>query len=190
MRLNDVLKGIVIQNSLGDMTVEVSALSCSSSDTSESAAFFALRGSSKDGHDFIPDAIKSGTPAIVLDRKELLAGLGRFVSEGRPTLVLVENAELAGQHRAIVRDPREIGSGQIRIGLAPGEVWFGGFDVLPETVVGIRAGYGATNVDAVFPYGFLGATALYLRVKYGLVIGDLPITTVMVDQTNIDEFAD
>jgi len=76
------------------------------------------------------------------------------------------------------------------LGLAPGEVWFGGFDLLPETVAGIRAGYGATNVDEVFPYGFLGATALYLRVKHNLVIGDLPITTVMVDQTNIDEFAD
>lgn len=76
------------------------------------------------------------------------------------------------------------------LGLAPGEVWFAGFDLLPEVVVGIRAGYGATNVDEVLPYGFLGATALYLRVKYGLVIGDLPITTIMVDQTNIEEFAD
>ncbi|MBA7672731.1 hypothetical protein ES703_80918 [subsurface metagenome] len=75
------------------------------------------------------------------------------------------------------------------LGLAPGEVWFAGFDLEPETVAAIRAGYGAVNVDEVFSYGFLAATALYMRAKYGLVVGDLPITTIMVDQTNIDEFA-
>jgi len=95
LRLDDILKGVPIQTALGDMTVEVSALSSSSSDASPSTAFFALRGSSRDGHEFIPDAIKSGTPAIILDRKELLADVGRFVSEGRPTLVLVENARSA-----------------------------------------------------------------------------------------------
>ena len=95
MRLNDILKGIPVQTALGDMTVEVSALSSSSSDASPSTAFFALRGSSKDGHEFIPDVIESGAPAIILDRKEILADIGGFISEGRPTLVLVEDARSA-----------------------------------------------------------------------------------------------
>ncbi|MBA7653096.1 hypothetical protein ES703_60938 [subsurface metagenome] len=77
------------------------------------------------------------------------------------------------------------------LGFAPGEVWVAGFDLLPEAVVGVRAGYGACNQDEVFPYGFLGATALYLRIKYPpLLIGNLPIATVMIDQTNVDEYFD
>ena len=76
------------------------------------------------------------------------------------------------------------------LGFAPGEVWVAGMDLLPEAVVGVRAGYGACNQDEVFPYGFLGATALYLRIEHGLIIGDLPITTYMVDQTNVDEYFD
>ena len=77
------------------------------------------------------------------------------------------------------------------LGFAPGEVWVAGFDLLPEAVVGVRAGYGACNQDEVFPYGFLGATALYLRVKYPpLLIENLPIATVMIDQTNVDEYFD
>lgn len=72
----------------------------------------------------------------------------------------------------------------------PAEVKWTGFDLLPETVVGVRAGFGAVNVDEVFNYGFLGALTLYLRVKHGLVVGDLPVATVMVDLANIDEFVD
>ena len=76
------------------------------------------------------------------------------------------------------------------LGFAPGEVWAAGFDLLPEAVVGVRAGYGACNQDEVLPYGFLGATALYLRVEHDLIIGDLPITTFMVDQANVDKYFD
>jgi ABC-type sugar transport system substrate-binding protein len=72
---------------------------------------------------------------------------------------------------------------------APGDVWVAGFDLLPEAVVGVRAGYGACNQDEVFPYGFLAATALYLRITHPpLLIGDLPIATVMIDQTNVDVY--
>jgi len=75
------------------------------------------------------------------------------------------------------------------LGFAPGEVWVAGFDLLPEAVVGVRAGYGACNQDEVLPYGFLGATALYLRIKHPpLLIGNLPIATVMIDQTNVDVY--
>lgn len=76
------------------------------------------------------------------------------------------------------------------MGFAPGEVWLAGFDLYPETAVAIIAGYGAVNVDEVYPYGFLGATVLYLRAKEGLFIGDLPVTSVNVDENNIDKYAD
>ncbi len=75
------------------------------------------------------------------------------------------------------------------LGFSPGEVRVGGFDLLPEAVVGVRAGYGACNQDEVFPYGFLGATILYLRIAHPpLFIGDLPIHTVMIDQDNVDVY--
>ena len=75
------------------------------------------------------------------------------------------------------------------LGFAPGEVWVAGFDLLPEAVVGVRAGYGACNQDEVLPYGFLAATALYLRIKHPpLLIGNLPIATVMIDQANVDVY--
>ncbi|MGM0365543.1 MAG: substrate-binding domain-containing protein [Actinomycetota bacterium] len=70
----------------------------------------------------------------------------------------------------------------------PGEVKWAGFDLAPEVVAGIQAGYGASNVDEVFNYGFYPAMALYLRAKYDFVVGDLPIATVMVDSTNIEEY--
>ena len=76
------------------------------------------------------------------------------------------------------------------LGYAPGEVLWAGVDLVPENVAGVRAGYGAVNCDEIFSYGFLGATTLYLRAKYGLIIGNLPVNTVMVDQTNVDKYAD
>jgi len=95
LRLSDVLKDIPTQAALGDLTVEISGLSCSSSSASPSTVFFALRGFSRDGHDFILDAIKGGTAGVVLDRKEVLADVSRYAPEGRPTLVLVEDARSA-----------------------------------------------------------------------------------------------
>jgi ABC-type sugar transport system substrate-binding protein len=74
------------------------------------------------------------------------------------------------------------------LGYEPGKVKWGGFDLLPETVEGIKAGYGGSNVDEVFNYGFWGCMALYLRAKYDFVVGDLPVATSMVDQSNIKGF--
>ena len=74
------------------------------------------------------------------------------------------------------------------LGYEPGETIWAGFDLAPEVVTGIEAGYGASNVDEVFNYGFLPAIALYLRAKYDFQVGDLPVATVMVDSTNIEGF--
>lgn len=74
------------------------------------------------------------------------------------------------------------------LGYEPGEILWTGVDIMPETVEGIRAGYGAVNVDEIWSYGFLGTVALYMRVKYGATVGDLPIWTDMVDADNIEDF--
>lgn len=74
------------------------------------------------------------------------------------------------------------------LGYEPGKVKWAGFDLMPETVASIKAGYGASNVDEVFNYGFYAGMALYLRAKYDFIVGDLPITTAMVDQTNIEDY--
>lgn len=74
------------------------------------------------------------------------------------------------------------------LGYEPGEVKWCGYDLAPEVATGIQAGYGASNVDEVFNYGFLPAMALYLRAKYDFIVGDLPVATVMVDSTNIEDF--
>ncbi|MBM3705803.1 MAG: substrate-binding domain-containing protein [Actinobacteria bacterium] len=74
------------------------------------------------------------------------------------------------------------------LGYEPGEIKWCGYDLGNEVVAGIQAGYGASNVDEVFNYGFYPAIALYLRAKYDFVVGDLPIATVMVDSTNIEGF--
>lgn len=74
------------------------------------------------------------------------------------------------------------------LGYKPGEVKWAGYDLMPETVESIKAGYGAANVDEVFNYGFSGCMTLYLRAKYDFIIGDITIATVMVDQTNIEDY--
>jgi len=74
------------------------------------------------------------------------------------------------------------------LGYEPGKVLWFGFDLNPETIAGIRAGYGASNLDEVFNYGFYACMALYLRAKYDMVVGDLPIATVMVDRSNIEQY--
>lgn len=74
------------------------------------------------------------------------------------------------------------------LGYEPGKVKWAGFDLMPETVTSIKAGYGVANVDEVFNYGFFAGMTLYLRAKYDFIVGDLPIATVIVDKTNIEEY--
>ena len=74
------------------------------------------------------------------------------------------------------------------LGYEPGKVKWVGFDLLPETMEGIKLGYGASNADEVFNFGFNGCIALYLKAKYDFVVGDMPVATVMVDKDTIEGF--
>jgi len=70
----------------------------------------------------------------------------------------------------------------------PGDKIWAGYDLLDQTVDAIKEGYGASNVDEVYNYGFLAAITLFLRARYDMRMGDMPVATVMVDQNNIEEF--
>ena len=74
------------------------------------------------------------------------------------------------------------------LGYEPGKVKWIGFDLLPETTRGVKLGYGASNVDEVFNFGFHACMALYLKAKYDFVVGDMPVATAMVDKTNIEQY--
>jgi len=74
------------------------------------------------------------------------------------------------------------------LGYEIGKVKWAGFDLMPETVTGIKAGYGASHVGEVFNFGFYAGMALYLKVKYDFVVRDLPIASVMVDKTDIEDY--
>lgn len=74
------------------------------------------------------------------------------------------------------------------LGYEPGKVLWTGFDLSPAGAEGIRAGFGAINVDEAFNHGFYGAMILYEKVKFGLKIGNLPIFSIMVDPSNIDQY--
>jgi len=74
------------------------------------------------------------------------------------------------------------------LGYEPGKVKWVGFDLLPETMEGIKLGYGASNADEVFNFGFNACIALYLKAKYDFVVGDMPVATVMVDKDTIEGF--
>jgi len=76
------------------------------------------------------------------------------------------------------------------LGIEPGTILCSGFNLEEEMIRGIRAGHGVVNSDEIFSYGFLPATILYMRIKHGAIVGDLPVNTVMIDETNIDEYAD
>lgn len=95
MRLSEVLRAVVVRATKGGLSAEVRELCSSSQSASPSTAFFAVRGFTRDGHDFISDAIKRGAAAVVLDREDVFERLSSDVSEGWPPLVLVEDARSA-----------------------------------------------------------------------------------------------
>ena len=77
----------------------------------------------------------------------------------------------------------------IELGYEPGgEIFWIGFNITPDIADAIKAGWGATNVDDIWGYGYLAATVLWMRAKYGATVGDLPVYTEMVDQSNLEDY--
>lgn len=69
MKLKEVLKAVKEDWKVGAgrRNPEISSLVCDSRQVSTGALFFAIRGSSVDGADFIPEAVKKGAAAIICE---------------------------------------------------------------------------------------------------------------------------
>jgi len=70
MRLEHLLKGISILDFQGDPEQEIGGLAYDSHSVRPGFLFVAMRGHSRDGHDFIKDAVKNGAVALVAEEFE------------------------------------------------------------------------------------------------------------------------
>lgn len=91
--LKDILKGITLQKTAGDLAVVIQQLSLDSRKVAAGTAFFALRGTAVDGHSFIAKAVELGASAIVCEEMptELKAGV---------TYIKVANSAVSLGHAA------------------------------------------------------------------------------------------
>ena len=67
MELSQLLKGVAEYDLHGDGSGRISAMTCDSRRVLPGTLFFALRGATVDGHDFIPAAVRSGAAAVILE---------------------------------------------------------------------------------------------------------------------------
>jgi len=65
--LKDILYGVTIKEVKGSTSVMVDHLTFDSRDVTPSSVFFAIRGTVRDGHDFIPQVIESGCAVVIAD---------------------------------------------------------------------------------------------------------------------------
>ncbi len=67
MKLNNLLSGIEIKDSIGDLNIEIDNIHSDSRKIKENGLFFAINGFTKNGIEFIPDAINNGAKAIIVE---------------------------------------------------------------------------------------------------------------------------
>ena len=67
MKLNQLIKGVAINDFRGDREVEIKGLAYDSRKVKPGFLFIALRGYSQDGHDFVRNAVKNGAAALVVE---------------------------------------------------------------------------------------------------------------------------
>jgi len=67
MTLNNLLQGIPLLEVIGDMNINISSIQFDSRKIQTGNVFVAIRGTSVDGHQFIPSAIEKGAVAIVCE---------------------------------------------------------------------------------------------------------------------------
>ena len=87
MKLTEVMHGVKVEDWQGEHQAEVSALAYESKRVKPGSLFCTWKGHVKDGHAFVPDAVKRGAVAVVAERK--LADLtipGIQVENGRRAL--------------------------------------------------------------------------------------------------------
>ena len=66
MKLNDLLKGLEVLETVGDLNLDITNIHSDSRKIKEGGLFVAINGFSKNGIEFIPNAIKNGAKAIIV----------------------------------------------------------------------------------------------------------------------------
>ena len=72
MRLLELLKDIPYTVIKGDVSCEIAALTYDSRKATEGCAFVCLSGAVQDGHDFIPEAVRRGAAAVIVEKNAAL----------------------------------------------------------------------------------------------------------------------
>lgn len=67
--LKDILYGVHITEVIGSTSVSVKHLTFDSRDAKDGSVFFAIRGSVRDGHAFIPQVVEGGCSVIIADHE-------------------------------------------------------------------------------------------------------------------------
>lgn len=90
-RLSDILRGVAVDQLLGNPDPLISSLEFDSRKVEEGCCFFAIRGTQADGHRFIGDAIRNGAIAIVCEE------LPEPVSDGTTWLLVTSSSRTLGE---------------------------------------------------------------------------------------------
>jgi len=70
MLLAELLKGVEVKRISGSTDITIQKIEYDSRSVSANNLFVAIRGFEKDGHDFIPEAVKEGASAVVVEKSE------------------------------------------------------------------------------------------------------------------------
>ena len=68
MKLEEIIKGITVNEIIGDMTQEISGINMDSRLIESGHIFIAVKGTQADGHAYIPKAIEKGACAVVCEK--------------------------------------------------------------------------------------------------------------------------
>lgn len=68
MKLRELLRGVDVRSSTGDLDVDVTSVTPDSRLVKPGAVFVAIPGTAKDGAEFVPQALEKGATAVVLER--------------------------------------------------------------------------------------------------------------------------
>lgn len=70
MIIKDIIKGIGVVDTFGDLTKEISSICIDSRKCTPGSLFIAIKGVDNDGHSFIPKAIENGASAVIFEEEE------------------------------------------------------------------------------------------------------------------------
>lgn len=105
--LKKLLEGLLFDLISGKSDVEISQTCVDSRKAKKGSLFFALLGQSKDGAEYIDDAINRGAACVITDSPEIRQKASRLkIPQGFPVISCANARELMGQiHRRFYSDP-------------------------------------------------------------------------------------